>query len=69
MRPSATLSANGTCDTLGAMTKEERLRKQLQEAKLLSAQGRWAEAKLKYETLIKALWPKSRSTKKKAKST
>jgi hypothetical protein len=42
------------------MTKEERLKKSIQEARLLSAQGRWAESKLKYEQIIEGLRPQPR---------
>ena len=40
---------------MAKMTKRERRAKSLNEAQLLSAQGRWAEARLKYETIINEL--------------
>jgi hypothetical protein len=48
---------------MAKMTKRERMDKSLDEARLLSAQGRWAEAKLKYETLIATLLPPLKSKK------
>jgi hypothetical protein len=48
---------------MAKMTKRERLNKSLTEARLLSAQGRWAEAKLKYETIIATIMPPLKSKK------
>ena len=34
------------------MTKEEKIETRLNKARLLSQQGRWAEARLEYENII-----------------
>ena len=37
------------------MKKDEKIQKELNEARFLSQQGRWAESRLKYETIIAKL--------------